>query len=157
MPHLITKPVVSTGVLRWYEGGTIRFLINSEETNGGLAVVETRTWKGAEPPRHIHSREDETFLIEEGEVTFFIGNQTINAFPGMLVFAPRGIEHHFKIQSETAKMFVIITPGGFEQYFWNNSHDAPCNSMPPMPGHPPTAETIQNRMLQLVSLGVTFV
>ena len=40
-------------------------LADSEETGGQFGLVESLSPKGAEPPRHIHSREDETFYVLE--------------------------------------------------------------------------------------------
>jgi len=44
--------------------------------------VEQVARKGNVPPRHIHHREDETFYVIEGEMTFSVGDQTIKANSG---------------------------------------------------------------------------
>jgi hypothetical protein len=68
--------------------------------------------------RHTHTREDEAFYVLEGELTFQVGDQTINAPVGTFVFSPRGIQHSFRVTSETnARRLTLITPAGFEEFF----------------------------------------
>ena len=42
-------------------------------TNGLFAMIEQNNDQGAGVPLHVHTREDETFYVCEGEVTFQIG------------------------------------------------------------------------------------
>src|SRR5262245_10005156 len=81
----------------WYAGTLTTFLATSEDTQGQFALIEMVARKGNVPPRHVHHREDETFYVVEGEMTFSVGEQTIKAGPGTMVFAPRGIPHSFTI------------------------------------------------------------
>ncbi|WP_223596794.1 cupin domain-containing protein [Neobacillus bataviensis] len=57
--------------------------------------------KGFEPPPHTHLREDETFYVLEGQITYYIDDTVIHATPGTYVYAPKGIEHTFKVNTET--------------------------------------------------------
>src|SRR5215510_16554602 len=75
----------------WYSGWLLTFLATGDDTRGQFALMEQVARKGNVPPRHIHHREDETFYIVEGEMTFFVGDETIKATPGTVVFAPRDI------------------------------------------------------------------
>ena len=69
------------------------------------------------PPPHVHSRDDESFFVLEGEVTFQIGDQTITGKTGTFVQGPRGIPHSFKNNGKLpARMLVYITPAGFENF-----------------------------------------
>src|SRR5438270_8161368 len=90
----------------WYSGWLLTFLATGEETQGQFALMEQCARKGNVPPRHIHHREDETFYVIEGEMTFSVGDQTIQATPGTMVFAPRDIPHSFTIDSEQVRMLV---------------------------------------------------
>ena len=101
----------------WYNGSLMTFLVRGEDTEGQFALIEAVNRKGNGPPRHIHHREDETFYVVEGEVTVSVGDRTINAKPGTLVFLPRGIPHTFTIESEQARMLVLVTPSGLEGWF----------------------------------------
>lgn len=85
------------------------------QTGGTLCLLESRVPPGGGPPPHVHSREDETFYVLEGEVTFFAPSEPMRATPGALVHLPRGIPHHFRNDGATeARMLVWCTPSGFD-------------------------------------------
>ncbi len=131
----LKSPVATAGEIRWYNGNQVRFIINPEDTQGDFSIVEMTALAGTEPPTHIHQNEDETFILHEGEVRFFIGEQVIDAKPGMSVFAPRGIRHAFKIMSPAARFHMIMTPGHFANFFREMSTATPAAGLiaPPTP------------------------
>ena len=57
-PHLTHQ-----GEARWYGDSLFEFLIPSEATGGQLSVFRATMPEGFSPPRHIHTREDEVFLV----------------------------------------------------------------------------------------------
>src|SRR5437667_6109035 len=115
----------------WYSGWLLTFLATGEDTNGQFALTEQVARKGNVPPRHIHHREDETFYVVEGEMTFSVGDRTIKATAGTMVFAPRDIPHSFTIDSEQVRMLVQISPAGAEAFFKACSVPAPSMTLPP--------------------------
>ncbi|GAB4489944.1 MAG: cupin domain-containing protein [Saprospiraceae bacterium] len=129
------SPIATEGEIRWYNGNQVRFLINPEDTEGDLSLVEMTSLAGTEPPAHIHQNEDETFVIHEGEIRFFIGEKVMDAKPGMTVFAPRGIRHAFKIMTPAARFHMIMTPGDFANFFREMSTETPQAGLiaPPTP------------------------
>jgi len=121
----------------WYIGHLMSLLFTSEQTDGQYALLRATERKGLEPPPHTHTKEDETFLILEGEVTYTVGNQTFNAKAGDVMFLPKNIQHSFKIKTETLETLMLLTPGGFENYFIEMSDPAGELQLPPMPQGPP--------------------
>lgn len=115
----------------WYNGSLMTFLATGEDTEGQFALIESVTRKGNGPPPHIHHREDETFDVVEGEVTVSVGDRSITATPGTMVFLPRGIPHTFAIESDQARMLVLVTPAGLEGWFKEFSVPAPAIALPP--------------------------
>lgn len=111
--------------VRIYPGGRFFFRLTSEETNGAFAIIDVDIIPGNEPPRHCHEIEDETNMIYEGSLTYFIGDDIIHANAGDIVFMPRGVPHNFKVTSEKASVRLIVTPGGFENFFAGITH--PCD------------------------------
>ena len=70
------------------------------------------------PPLHIHQHTDEVYFILEGGAQVVIGAETITAGTGAFVFVPRGTPHTFANPNDTpARMLLVLTPAGFEQYF----------------------------------------
>ncbi len=55
--------------------------------------------QGFSPPRHVHTREDEVFLVLDGDVCFDVDGERRAAGPGTTVYMPRGVPHSFRIQS----------------------------------------------------------
>jgi len=126
---------------RAYQGGFFKVLISPEQTGGHAAVIDMTLPRGAEPPRHLHTREDEAFYLLEGAMTFQIGTETIQAQAGQMVVAPRQIPHQFQIMTPSARFLTLITPGPFLEYFLEFSFPAegPVQLSPPQ-GLPPTEQ-----------------
>lgn len=116
-------------------------LVSGEDTNGAFCVLLCNGKKDGGPPLHVHELEDETFYVLEGETTFFVGDQTILAKAGDYVFAPRGIPHTFKVQSEETKFIVTAYPSGFDQFVKELS--VPFHKDFKKPAGPPSAEKLQ--------------
>jgi quercetin dioxygenase-like cupin family protein len=138
----------------WYAGWLLTLLATGEDTRGQFALMEQTARKGNVPPRHIHHREDETFYVIEGEMTFSIGDRTIKATPGTMVFAPRDVAHSFTIDSEQVRILVQVTPAGAEGFFKACSVPAPSMTLPP-PAEIPYGE-IQKMMALAPEYGFEF-
>ena len=96
-------------------GDIYRFLATSEETGGRYSMFEATVLPGGGPPPHIHLRENETFYVLEGEITFQVGDERRVAKPGTFVHMPIGNLHAFKNETEQmAKMLISFAPAGLE-------------------------------------------
>src|SRR5271169_3159055 len=91
------------GEALWAFGGLAVIKASSETTEGRVFVVETLAPRGAGSPLHVHHREDEWFYVTEGELTFWVGGQVINAPAGSFVYGPRDIPHTFDVVSDEAR------------------------------------------------------
>ena len=92
--------------------------IHGRDTGGVVSAVESHDVTGGGPPPHIHTREDETFQILEGEYEWTVGGKTFVAQKGTTIFAPRGIPHTYRYLGKTpGRLMCVITPGGFEGFF----------------------------------------
>lgn len=81
-----------------------------------VAVNQSPSQSG--PPLHVHSGEDEVFLVQEGEFEFSVGRDTYEVGPGTIVYGPRHVPHTFRcVSDEPGKLQVVITPGGFSRFF----------------------------------------
>ena len=100
-------------------GDVYRFLATGEDTNGKYALWEAIVPPGGGPPAHVHSREEEGFVILEGEITFTINGERVVARAGTFANMPVGTPHSFKNESsEPAKVLISVAPAGLEQMFF---------------------------------------
>jgi mannose-6-phosphate isomerase-like protein (cupin superfamily) len=100
-------------------GDVYRFLAVGEDTNGKYALCEAFVPPGGGPPPHVHSREEESFYILEGEIAIEIADKRIIATPGMFANVPVGTVHTFKNETNRpAKMLITVVPAGLENMFF---------------------------------------
>src|SRR6478735_10689542 len=85
---------------RLFAGTIFTFRVTNKESNGSIMVADFEGTPGTEPPRHVHTIEDEVFIIKKGNVTFFVGEDIIQAGPGDTILLPVNVPHHFKITSD---------------------------------------------------------
>src|SRR6202008_4267840 len=72
---------------------------------------------GCEPPMHVHHREDEWLYVIEGRITAFVDGRELELGAGSLGCLPRGVPHTYAVDSGSARMLAINTPGGFAGMF----------------------------------------
>src|SRR5215211_7166592 len=119
---------MESGSAVWYMGNLFGILADSGETGGRFALIETLSRKGTEPPRHTHRNEDEAWYVLEGEVSFYIGDETRRATPGS-----------FGFETEVIRMLILLAPGGPEEHFRDRRFSEPAQALtlPPPPEGPP--------------------
>lgn len=135
--------------LLWFLDSLIAIRADKAATGGKMALSENWTPRGGGSPLHTHSHEDETFLVLEGELQFWLGDTAFRHGPGGLAFLPRAQQHGFAVTSETAHFIVIMTPGGFEE-FYRTGTPATEATFPP---NPATPADIERAMAKAVELG----
>jgi quercetin dioxygenase-like cupin family protein len=141
------------GEARWWFGALAEIKATAADTGGQLTIVEVTEHPGVEAPLHVHHRDDEGFWILEGEVTFYVGDQTIEASAGDYVFGPRDIPHRFTVGPRGCRMLFIMVPGGFEDLVRATSEPAPSRTLPPPPDEEPSAEETERMKAIVKELG----
>jgi quercetin dioxygenase-like cupin family protein len=115
----------------WFLGTLVRIKLDGERTSGRFGLFEVTFPRGAAPPLHSHPQ-DETVIVLEGELTAWVLERKPkpdDADPpawvedcaqhcrsGTTVFAPAGVPHSFRVESDTARCLVLSTPAGIEDY-----------------------------------------
>jgi len=116
--NLFKHVPAGTGPAYCGPGDRITFLITGAETGGAFFMAEVTVAPGGGPPPHVHSREDESFYLQQGTLAVQVGDKALNMSTGDFVHMPRGIFHSFKnVGEETAKLLMMVTPAGLETYF----------------------------------------
>ena len=115
--------------IEWLEGGIMSILLDGDTTNGQLGMVRTRGSGGAAAPVHVHSREDEVFLVLEGSGIFWVGDQRQEVSAGGVAFLPRGLPHAYRVTSDYIDLITLCAPAGIERFFreagWDLSKPKP--------------------------------
>lgn len=104
------------GKIQWVLGSFIVYKVRGgNEQNTTFEEIVPAQMSG---PRHFHYDQDEAFYILEGQYTFHVGADSIEAGPGSFIYVPRGTVHSVKNTGTTpGKALVTITPGPLVHFF----------------------------------------
>jgi len=127
----------------WWIGMLATIKATAEQTGGQYTLVEILAPEGFASPLHVHHFEDEGFWILEGEMTFYVGDQTIKAQPGSFLFGPKEVPHAFTVDSGPARLLFVLSPAGFEDLIREMGEPARERSIPPQPEAPPDEAEMQ--------------
>jgi quercetin dioxygenase-like cupin family protein len=117
----------------------VRFLFESKDTNGQLAMFEFTVPAGAKVPApHSHSHFDEIVYGLQGVMTFTVNGNPVNVGPGDSCFIPRGAVHGFNnLTQAPAKALAVATPAHIGPEYFQDIADI-INA-----GGPPDLEKIK--------------
>lgn len=125
------------GEALWFLGSLVTIKSSSASTDGRVAVIENYSPRSGGSPMHVHRREDEWFYVTEGELTFWVGGETIKASAGAFVYGPRDIPHTFEVTSDEARFLLVAEPAGFEGFVRSVAEPAQSLTIPPPPSEEP--------------------
>ena len=112
---------------------SITFKVTSEMSNDQLGIYEITL-----PPMaigaklHYHRFMDETFIVNEGELTMQVGQEEYKAKSGTVAYVPRFTAHGFKNDTDkTVKLTLIFNPSqkreGFFKGLYETLNEVPIN------------------------------
>ena len=90
----------------WFLEHTGEAILAATRSNEGAALVERSAPPGHMAPLHVHD-EDETYRVMDGELTFFIGEDSVAAVEGDVVVAPAGVARTFRTGPAGASWLVL--------------------------------------------------
>ena len=123
-------------------------LASKEDTGGTYSFIEAKVFPGGGPIPHIQTREHEGFYVVEGQIIFNVDEQRIEAKPGTFVNIPPDVLHSFKNETnENAKMIIVLSPAGLEQFFVEAGLEVSNNSVKP----PPLTDDEKQKLVSLAS------
>jgi quercetin dioxygenase-like cupin family protein len=123
---------VDSGEAVWFNGGLVLLKATGSHTAGTFGAIELRARKGFGSPLHVHERDDEIFVVLEGDVRFQLGEAVTEATTGSLVYGPREVGHAFRVDSPEARLLLIFGPAGTEGFFREAGKPAPSVQLPPL-------------------------
>jgi quercetin dioxygenase-like cupin family protein len=113
----------------------ITFVLSGEETGGAYSFTEfiVAAPPAPGPPIHTHGTGDEAVYVQEGNLEFQLGEKTMPATAGSVIFVPRGTRHNVSnLGPGPARILVIQSPPGFEGY-WREMSELPLVNGKPDP------------------------
>jgi quercetin dioxygenase-like cupin family protein len=134
------------GEALWWFGVLATIKATAEQTGRQYSLVEILAPDGYEGVLHVHHFEDEGFYILEGEMTFYVGEQTIKAQPGSFLFGPKDVPHAFTVDSGPARLLFVLSPAGMEGAIREMGEPARSLSIPPQPEAPPDEAEMERLM-----------
>jgi len=140
MPTATVARKAGESTALWLLGGLYEVRVSSAETDGAVTVMEFTVPVGAAPPEHVHDQ-DETVYVIEGRVKFHVEGETVEAGPGSVLFFPRGTSETFE-PIDQARLLVMYSPGGIDEFFKEVGEAAPRREIPPPPSGPPDIERL---------------
>jgi quercetin dioxygenase-like cupin family protein len=136
------------GEALWFNGGLGLLKATADQTGGRFAILELRLPMGFASPLHVHDREDEFFLVLEGEIRVQHGEEIIEGVGGSLAYTPRGIGHGFHVDSEYARLLLFFGPAGAEGFFREAATPPRSLELPPSDEPVPDREKLVQIMKQ---------
>jgi quercetin dioxygenase-like cupin family protein len=100
--------------LAYIGGAELAIILDAAITAGQLTVIDTHSRRGDASPVHVHSRDDEAFLLLDGAMTVWVGDQRHQLQPGGIAFLPRNIPHAVR-NDIASRALVLSTPAGFQE------------------------------------------
>lgn len=92
--------------------------VSAADSNGALLIFDTFRDSIGGPPLHYHERQDEWFMVLEGDFLFQVSDTLLRLGPGDSIFGPRMVPHAFLNLVAPARMLIAFTPAlDMEQFF----------------------------------------
>ncbi len=99
------------------------FKVSTQESSGGLFIMEHTNRKKGGPPRHLHHNEDEWFYAIEGEYVIEVGSERFRFKSGDSILAPREVPHGWAFVGDVpGKLLIAFAPANkMEAFFRDNA------------------------------------
>ena len=114
--------------LDWVGQMQLTVILDGAATAGQLTLVQATAGRGDASPVHSHTRDDEAFLLLDGAMTVWVGDDRAELRPGGVGFLPRNIPHAFRFDAPSTAL-ILTTPAGQEDFFraagWDLSKPKP--------------------------------
>ena len=119
------------GETLWFDGGLLTITVAAEDTGGAFAVFDYLATRGKASPLHRHPDAEETFWVVEGTIRVHIDGVEHEGSNGATFVFRRDVPHAYAITSDTARLTMMLTPGGGENFFRAAGTPAERSELPP--------------------------
>ncbi|MDQ1671203.1 MAG: hypothetical protein QOE40_3264 [Actinomycetota bacterium] len=106
---------------RWFYGGGVhRWLATARDTAGSFLLFSDDLERGKCTPLHTHPTVESLYVVD-GEILVHLAGAEHQIRAGGLVIAPRDVPHAFLVESKTATVLTLHTPGTCEAFYFGAS------------------------------------
>ena len=97
----------------------MRLLVAGDATAGhAFTLAEFTGGAGPWTVPHLHRAMEESFFVLDGDFTFDVGDEEIEAGPGTYVLVPPGTRQLITAGDSGGRCLVLMSPGGNEEMFF---------------------------------------
>jgi quercetin dioxygenase-like cupin family protein len=118
LPGASLQPYIRQGDehqrLDWTGGQEMAVVLDSAVTGGQLTVIDVHARRGDASPIHVHGGDDEAFLLLDGAMTVWTGDQRSRLRPGGIAFLPRQLPHAVRFDI-ASRALILSTPAGLQE------------------------------------------
>jgi mannose-6-phosphate isomerase-like protein (cupin superfamily) len=87
-------------------------------TDRAFTLTEFSGTEGAWTVAHVHRDTQESFFVLDGEFTFTVGEERVEAGPGTYLLVPRATPHMIHAGTGGGRLLTLMVPGGLEDMFF---------------------------------------
>ena len=95
----------------WFGNNLLTIPVAAGDGGDALSVIDMHSPFGDGPPLHIHTTQDEVFVVLSGRLRLVVGGRTVTLSAGQTALAPRGVAHTYRVESNDGAHFLAITHG----------------------------------------------
>jgi len=138
----------------YFDVGIGSVCLAGADTGGAYCLLEMALAPGMGVPRHMHTREDESYFVLRGALEVIVGDETFVLNAGDTLLAPRGISHQLRNPGNVENHYLLVfSPPGFEGFLKATAIPAPANATAPTL---PPAVAIRNVHELAAEYGIEF-
>jgi quercetin dioxygenase-like cupin family protein len=136
---VVNSPQAGEGQAWWFMDTLV--LEHPMASGTGPVVLEMTLPVGAAPPQHVHSDQDDSHFLLEGQMVVRCGDQTRLAQAGDWVSMPRGVPHTFRVVGDRpARILLVHDSDSFLEFIRDVGQPAGARQLPPPTAGPGPAE-----------------
>jgi mannose-6-phosphate isomerase-like protein (cupin superfamily) len=92
-------------------------LLSGADTGNASALLDVSIPASVGPAPHIHTRDDEVYLIKSGVFRFYMDGICLEAGPGATFYLAKRHMHAFKnIRQTPGELLLFVYPAGLDRY-----------------------------------------
>ena len=116
----------------YFDVGIGSVVLAGADTGGAYCLIEAGLAPGIGVPRHMHTREDESYYVLSGELEVIVGGKVFVLKAGDSLMAPRDIPHQIRNSGGAENHYLLIfSPSGLDEFLMASALPAPDNAAAP--------------------------